>query len=124
MAKAKEVPSFTKPVGGDRPTGAERTEGAYRKETPAAGDHKFKNTGPGAGYSNIGKKATNPTDFPSVGQPGVERQDSQIPGDRSVREHQFKNTGPGAGYGNVGRTAKTGKGGAERTEGAYKRKER
>jgi hypothetical protein len=122
MAKAKEVPSFTKPLGGGAPNGAERTEGAYRRDKPASREHQFKNTGPGKGYGNVGKAGTNSTDYPDAASTGGERQEGMIRGDKSVREHQFKNTGAGAGYNNVGKSAKTGNAGAERTEGAYKKK--
>jgi len=122
MAKAKEVPSFTKPLGGGSPNGTERTEGAYRRDKSPSRDHQFKNTGPGAGYGNVGRKANNPTDFPSAGQPGLERQDSMINRNSGSNDHQFKNTGPGAGYNNVGKAANTGKGGEERREGSYKKK--
>lgn len=79
----KEVPSFTKPHG---KLGAERQESSYSRQERTR-EHINKNTGPGAGYRNVGKSAKNPTDFPSKGTPGSERTEGAYRRKDATRPH-------------------------------------
>ena len=115
MEKGKEIPSFTKPIGG---VAAERKEGFYDRSKSPSKDHVHKNTGPGAGYKNVGKAATNPCPGGS-GSVGAECTDGMINRKDPSREHVHKVTKAGGGYSQI---SKGNASGAERTEGAYKKK--
>ena len=116
MDKSKEIPAFTKPVGSHA---SERSESFYDRSKNPAREHVNKNTGPGAGYKNVGKAATNPTQYPSAGGLGSERTDGMINRKNPTRDHVHKVSKPGGGYDQIG---KGGASGAERKEGAFKKK--
>lgn len=78
----KEIPSFTKQHGNQ---GAERKESAYKKKSPDR-EHPFKNTGPGAGYRNVGNTAKNPSEYPTKGL-GEERKESSYKRKDPYRNH-------------------------------------
>jgi hypothetical protein len=121
MSKAKEVPSFTKPLKGTE-LGKERSEGFYKKGSPTR-DHKFQETKGGQGYGNVGKKGENKTQYPSCCEPGDDRTDKMRADRKCERPAKFPCKKAGDGY--DGQKGNCCKGlGEERKESFYKRKDR